>query len=50
MGLNDIFQSPEWPIKSWPFICSFWYKNDLDAYLDAWAKYDLLLLNKSNLS
>lgn len=48
MGLDDIPEPPEWPVESWPLVRPFWHKNDLGARLDAWAKYDPLLLNESN--
>lgn len=48
MGLDDIPKPPEWPVKSWSLARPFWHKNDLGACLDAWAKYDPLLLNESN--
>ena len=48
-GLDDIPESPEWPLESWPLVGLFWHKNDLGARLDAWAKCDPLLLNKYNL-
>lgn len=48
MELDDIPEPLEWPIESWPLTRLFWQKSNLSACLDAWAKCDLLLLNKSN--
>lgn len=48
MGLDDIPEPPEWPVKSWPLARPFWHKNNFGALLNAWAKCDPLLLNKSN--
>lgn len=48
MGLDDIPESPTWPMETWPRVRPFWHKNNLRAHLDAWAKCDPLLLNKLN--
>lgn len=53
MGLDDIPEPPTWPEEawpkeSWPQVRPFWYKNDVGARLDAWAKWDPLLLNELN--
>lgn len=53
MGLDDIPEPPTWPKEAWleesqPQVRPFWYKNDLGASLDAWAKWNPLLFNELN--
>ena len=48
MRLDDIPEPPTWPTETWPRVRPFWHKNDLGARLDAWDKFDPLVLNELN--
>ena len=49
MQLNNILKLFKQFVESQLLIRFFWYKNNLNAYLNTQAKYNLLLLDKKNL-